>query len=53
LGAAQFGEGPEAPVEIVLTESKDTLIGLAMFSEMKLETDFKKRSVKIAKSDDV
>jgi len=53
LGAAQFGEGPEAPVEIVLTESKDTLIGLAMFSEMKLEADFKKRSVKIAKSDDV
>jgi len=51
LGFAQFGEGPEAPVEIVLTESKDTLIGIDMLAEMKMEADFKKRSLKVVESD--
>ena len=51
LGSAKFvGEKEETPVEIVLTESSDTLVGIAMLSEMKMEVDFKKRSITIEKS---
>lgn len=53
LGFAKFLDEKEGtPVEIVLTESTDTLLGIAMLSEMKMEVDFKKRSIKIEKSSD-
>lgn len=48
LGSAKFvNDDEEVPVEIVLTESRDTLVGIAMLSEMKMEVDFKNRSIKI------
>jgi predicted aspartyl protease len=73
LGSAKFSDDDEEmPVEIVLTESMDTLVGIAMlmeklpllffliklfllgkekvWSEMKMEVDFKERSIKIEKS---
>ncbi|MBM3237810.1 hypothetical protein FJZ31_16095 [Candidatus Poribacteria bacterium] len=51
LGSAKFsGDDEELPVEIVLTESKDTLVGITMLSEMRVEVDFKKRNIKIEKS---
>ena len=53
LGTAKFvGETEDVPVEIVLTESSDTLVGIAMLSEMKMEVDFKKQNIKIKKSND-
>jgi len=53
LGFAKFlDEKEETPVEIVLTESSDTLMGIAMLSEMKMEVDFKNRDLEIEKSND-
>ena len=53
LGSAKFvNEKEDTPVEIVLTESSDTLVGIAMLSEMKMKVDFKKRSIKMEKSND-
>ena len=53
LGTAKFvDEKEDTPVEIVLTESSDTLVGIAMLSEMKMKVDFKKRSIKMEKSND-
>ncbi|MFQ6044120.1 MAG: hypothetical protein ACE5PV_24965 [Candidatus Poribacteria bacterium] len=53
LGTAKFvNEKEDTPVEIVLTESNDTLVGIAMLSEMKMKIDFKERSIKMEKSND-
>jgi predicted aspartyl protease len=53
LGSAKFSDDDEEiPVEIVLTESMDTLVRIAMLSEIKMEVDFKKRGIKIEKSND-
>ena len=53
LGSAKFvNEKEDTPVEIVLTESSDTLVGIAMLSEMKMKVDFKKQIIKMEKSND-
>ncbi|MBM3239144.1 hypothetical protein FJZ31_22855 [Candidatus Poribacteria bacterium] len=50
IGRAALGNLPVADAKVLLTESEDALLGVAMLLDYKLEVDFAKQIVKVERS---